>query len=218
MFKEVLNWPVRIAVAVFLALALLAVSGDRAAASHMSGLEIYTMHSGENEDYCVWIQDGSMNHNTAVSRIRATLYVDNPSQDWDGLASNKVYFITLWGSCPTLSYRSTIPIEYWVRSNGCGGGVSCQWFTNYRSDHGGHNDYTYAYVRFKTSHLNGSVALYHHAVNHETGHILGLKDPNYYGHCVDSVMHSKYYGCDADRQWPSGADRTRVTNIANYVE
>ena len=82
----------------------------------------------------------------------------------------------------------------------------------------GTRNYTYAFVRFKTSHLNGSVALYHHAVNHETGHILGLKDPNYYGHCTDSVMHSKYYGCATDRQWPSGADRTRATNIANYVE
>ena len=80
--------------------------------------------------------------------------------------------------------------------------------------HDGANDYDYGYVRFKTSHLTGS--LYRHAINHEIGHLLGLTDP---GSCNQtSVMHSVYYGCSVDYTWPTSGDRTKVTNIANKTQ
>jgi hypothetical protein len=157
-----------------------------------------------------------MSHSTAFTRVRNTLYIDNPSEDWDGLAGNKIYFVPVSQPCNQASCRACINIEYWVRSTGCNG-VSCQWFTSYYNSHDGANDYLYAYVRFKTSHISGSTALYRHVINHETGHILGLKDPNYTGHCMTSVMHSIYYGCSSNLQWPSSGDRSKVTNIANKV-
>jgi len=183
---------------------------------YQSYLHLAYMHDTNAEDFCALIEDGSIGLNTAATRIRATLHQDDASHDWDGLAVNKVFFIavSLTIPCNQLANRANIQIEYWVHSSGCGG-VSCQWFTSPTISHNGRQDYLYAYVRFKTSHISGSTFLYHHVINHETGHILGLADPPY-GDCKVSVMHSAHYGC-TDREWPQSGDRVLVTDIANYA-
>jgi len=83
-----------------------------------------------------------------------------------------------------------------------------------------HCKYTYGYVHFKTSHVNGAASLYHHVINHESGHILGLADPNYpvpgnlCGAYYTSVMHSNYYCGEGDLEWPNGDDRWCVEDLA----
>jgi hypothetical protein len=85
---------------------------------------------------------------------------------------------------------------------------------------------------------------YRHTVNHETGHVLGLSDPatesgvSDFGRVkqgleivddcrvqvvpglvlwVDSIMHAPPSYCDLYgqyREWPTNADRNKVTSIA----
>jgi hypothetical protein len=177
------------------------------------GYHLNSIHSvSAYEDFCVWVRDGSIAHSEALGRIRKTLYLDNPSEDWDGLANNHVYFWPWYDPCPSYPshQRILIELEYWVESGGCDG-VSCAWKYGDPMQASGHYDYPYYYVLFKTTHLSGSVALYHHVVNHETGHVLGLADGN--GTCPDSVMHSRYYACSIDREWPSFYDRYSVETL-----
>lgn len=185
-------------------------------ASHSSGLHLRSHHESTNEEFCVWVEDSSIAHDTVLSRVRGTLYLDNPSEDWDGLTNNKVYFIPYFRPCPDLSFRSDIEVEYWARSSGCDG-LSCSWKEQPAyNPNTVHTDYRWAYVRFKTSHLTSGTFWYHHTINHETGHVLGLKDPDWWGQCADSVMHSGVYGC-TDREWPSWSDRDKVTRIAENL-
>jgi hypothetical protein len=52
------------------------------------GYHLNSIHSvSAYEDFCVWVRDGSIAHSEALGRIRKTLYLDNPSEDWDGLAN-----------------------------------------------------------------------------------------------------------------------------------
>lgn len=182
---------------------------------HSPRMELGKMHSSassRHEEFCVYT-DGSITQANAYNRVAASLWIDG-ARDWDGLASNKVWFVPYSNPCPGLSNRSTIEIEYQVLSGGCGG-VSCANLTNPYDGGYGHTDYNFAYVTLKTSHLTGGAALYHHVVNHETGHVLGFKDPNFQGDCVLSIMHSIYYGCTSNLEWPSDGDIWVGTTIAN---
>ncbi len=198
------------------AVALLASGSMKARAYHYHSppIHIWSMHeysSATHEEFCVHT-DGSLDQPTALARVKGALWVDG-TREWDGLASSKVWFIPYSGSCPTLANRASIEIEYYVSAGGCGG-VSCANLTDPYFGPLWHNEYKYAYVTLKTSHMTSGSALYHDVVNHETGHVLGFKDPNY-GDCPLSVMHSRYYGCASDLEWPSDGDIWVGTTIAN---
>lgn len=183
---------------------------------HQPHVELGTMHSSassRNEEFCVYVSDSSMTQSSAYNAVAHSLWIDG-ARDWDGLGANKVWFIPYSNSCTSLPNRSTIEIEYRVLTNGCGG-VSCTALTNPYNGGYGHTDYLFAYVTLKTSHLTSGAPLYHHVVNHETGHVLGFLDPNYYGNCVDSIMHSIHYGCSTNREYPSDGDIWVGTTIAN---
>lgn len=56
-----------------------------------------------------------------------------------------------------------------------------------------------------------------HLVNHESGHVFGLRDNDPYVSCVYSIMHPSYYGCpgNGNPAWPSSNDFSTVTTISN---
>ncbi len=117
--------------------------------------------------------------------------------------------------CDEAPFRNDIEIEYWVRDDTSA--TQCEGYScafpfghQYLDSVSGHLEWSGYAVRFKTSHINGGVSLYHHVINHETGHVLGLQDGD--GTCPDpdSVMHSIYYGCEVNAEWPSAEDRASV--------
>lgn len=107
----------------------------------------------------------------------------------------------------------------------------------------GHVDWYYYNIYIDSQNIDGNSHEYHHTINHETGHALGLGDPicrncttvsNNFDTClwqaddgltrwVNSVMHSEYY-CELvtpqrgpaprDRDWPSPADLNSVYFIS----
>ena len=92
MLNRLIGWAILGTGVALLAVSLAVLSPGSSSAYHSSGLHITSMHTLVTEDFCAKIEDGSMSQGTAYSRIRDTLYVAQPSQDWDGLAGNKVFF------------------------------------------------------------------------------------------------------------------------------
>lgn len=181
----------------------------------------------DNETFCSWSQDAAFSQTTLQTRIAQGLWVDSTSYEWEGMAAGKVDFTYYSQPCTSLSAstRASTEFEYTVKANtvslcgGSGTGVSCAGLGGYFFNSAvGHGDYNKGYVTFKTAHLSGSSALYHHVVNHESGHILGFCDPGASGcattGCPGSVMHSAYYGC-TDLQFPSAGDIWVGTTIAD---
>jgi hypothetical protein len=196
------------------------------------------MNTGAAEQFCVMIRDGTMDLATAYNRVSATLTGDNPPEDWTAIDS--LGRIALSGnggtSCDADPNRAQIEIEYRVGDYGCPPlsipDQSCAIpEVQYMDGTSGHKEWRYFIVYVKTAHLNGAVALYHHVVNHETGHVLGLRDggpqqpvpgPN---PCQFSIMHPDYYGCNGtggwpnngQPEWPTSSDRTSVLSLLPYI-
>ncbi len=191
-----------------------------------------TINTFAVDNFCVWLEDSTMSFGTALNRVSGTLLDDN---GWDGLKGGRVLFSGGSTPCVDDPNRINIEIEYWVKDDTSGtncGGFSCAWFLPgdvYEDPISGHVEFRYGYVRFVTAHINGSLILAHHVVNHETGHILGLCDGGpdatdpanvFLGctldadhfNCVDSVMHSQAYGC-SNREWPTSLDRAAVESL-----
>ncbi len=79
-----LNRSIIFAAFILLSLAGLLIATESAKAYHPYITELYSMHRSDvMEQYCAWVRDGSMSHNTLLTRVRDTLYVDNTSSDWD---------------------------------------------------------------------------------------------------------------------------------------
>lgn len=208
---------------------LFALGAEDAAAyhPHPSPNHLGTMHSNtENEDFCILVYDGSIAHSDVYNRVRGTLYLDDTNQDWEGLSNNRTYFVPYNQPCNSYSQatRDAIEIEFRVQTSGfsvCAPPgppypacvVNTGWYWNGAV---GHNDARWSNIHFRTNHFTQGVALYHHVVNHEVGHTLGLKDPDNTGHCMGniSVMHSTFYGCSFDREWPTWNDHNTVVLIA----
>jgi hypothetical protein len=184
-------------------------------------IHVESMHNAsDNETFCAWSQDAAITYTTIQDRVKNSLWIYAPSYKWQGMASNKVNFGWYSPACNVLtpSSRAASEIEYTALSNGCGGTSCAGLDLSFYNASVGHNDYSKAYITFKTSNISGSdlpgIALYEHTINHETGHALGFRDPAY-GSCVASVMHSKYYGCSTNEQFPTGGDIWNGTLIAN---
>jgi len=227
-----------------LLLALLA-SAPPAAASHrhtvdQNGyiLHLNEMHyastgsdgaGGNDEQYCVQSHDTSVvSNSSAKAFVRETLAGLDFNKIWDGTGDWK---IDLWPTInPCSSYsgttRASIEIEYhyghdWSHIPTCGppyGKWNCTEFAQptYNRDYG-HWDYTKGkvYLVFSSGGRLDSVG--RAFINHETGHVWGLKDPDYVGDCRwASIMHTDYvsYGCTNWPYWyPSQSDFASVKTV-----
>lgn len=102
------------------------------------------------------------------------------------------------------------------------GGYSCQWawaLPVYQSGQLKH--YNQSKVRFKYSHISDGASSMRSTINHESGHMFGLKDPPEGGPCDiegwwfgSSVMHQYgVYGCPAGYiEYPTMYDKDTIVN------
>lgn len=191
--------------------------GNHIASMHLNG-------PGNEEHYCVDTPYESLGpypqgQQFAWNVIKGTLYEDKPDGDWDGLADNRVYFDPRpweWDCGWMRTYRpneySATEIDYVITREGPGGAGTIWCRTRNFSGYGPPWDShaLKANVECPSLHFTQGPFSYHHAINHETGHVLGLADPPDDGsYCVYSVMHSRSYGCTS-LEWPTGPDFNSV--------
>lgn len=179
-----------------------------------------TGHGALDEDYCVDSHDSGMSDATAKSRVQSTLMSDG--SHWDLIGSGKLDLYTASNPCLSYSDRSWIEIEFHVYSNPSSfcwneTGISCV----HQIDLVGGYHYRYQNVYLKTSHVDGPASEYHQTINHEFGHVLGLRDPSTTdgSDCSpSSIMHTfAYYGCGYV-EYPTEGDISSVVNNVMPLE
>lgn len=179
----------------------------------------------QDEQFC------PMSHTSAVSSTWLGDAVQNtltkqPGYMWDGAAGWRVDLWRTQKACNEYdaATRNTIEIEYYTKEDWwdvelCQGYYSCVVADNAVWDSvGGHTHYNWMYVRFQLEHIyNTSVDRQRKFINHETGHVLGLRDPAGQGtDCsVVSVMHNDLYGCNYSVWYPTSSDLAAVTRVAD---
>jgi hypothetical protein len=181
-----------------------------------------TTPGDQDEQFCVQSRTASIDGTRMATFIDETL--TKLSTIWDGTASWRVDLWRTAKSCVDYdsATRATIEYEYhikddWYEVSLCGGYYSCVVFDNAVYD-GSHTHYKWGYSYLQTEHVNGYDTRARKFINHETGHILGLKDPDYNGHCMNSVMHNDLYssmGCTDPVWYPTSSDKSSVTRIAD---
>lgn len=232
-----------------IALELASILSPQAIANHRAatGWHLSKMHSSaadQEEDVCV--QPGADTHVAGSDlrlNIRGKLYIDNTAQDWDELASNKIYFNLPFvnGSyqpCSGFPNRSSIPIEIyeahdpsvkdarWFYGDPCGNIACTMNDGDVWNAIAGHYDKRDSYVFFpeRTLYVNISSGGNHawqndsqraYVISHEFGHVLGLADGT--GDlCDKSIMHAGKSSCSTIKIfWPQQIDRDSVVRIAN---
>lgn len=196
---------------------------------HFASPDSPTGGGGQDEQYCVESHDTSVvSHTRARDFVRQTLVQLDFDKIWDGTGNWRV---DLWYTQNRCSYyptstRDTIEIEYHYGHNwnfipncaGDWGWFNCVEFARptWNSTYG-HSDYEKGkvYLVFSSGGRLDNVG--RAFINHETGHILGLRDPNYPGHCMSpSIMHSTAvdYDCTNWTLWyPSQPDFASVKTV-----
>ncbi|HYO51654.1 hypothetical protein [Archangium sp.] len=184
-----------------------------------------TSPGGQDEQYC------AMSHTSAVSstwlgdNVQDTL-INYPGNMWDGAANWRVDLWRTQKACNEYdsATRGTIEIEYYVKEDWwdvelCQGYYSCVVADNGVWDSvGGHTHYKWMYVRYQLEHIyNTTAERKRKFINHETGHVLGLRDPAGQGTdcAVTSVMHNDLYGCGYSVWYPTSSDLAAVTRVAD---
>ncbi len=211
------RWTAKVVAGVLLGMAVRAFAPTpQSEASHpfIPHQHIGSMNGVETENVCVEIADDSITFAFARQIIEGTLVLDNPSEDWNGLKSGRVDFFV--ESEPCIRGFGVIEMRYdvrqapWLEECGPGSGICADWSDPYPDPVSGHDEYLYGRVYLTTSVLRDPFQ-YRRVIDHETGHVLGLKDggPDYDGtECTGSIMHA--YGCDNVPEWPSAEDRASV--------
>lgn len=204
---------------------LLRLLAPTAEASHpwLSHTHLVTIHSAsELEEYCVQVDPPNTVHFNQMSQlIREALWLNNPSESWDGLAERRIWFWPGTGlQCDQDAVgRARSEIEYRLITN-CT--FSRAWMDGTYIDDSLNGGWTKAQIRLCDWNLRNAF-IAHHTINHETGHALGLNDggptiePTDPGvrdkTCSISIMHSGAYGC-TDLEWPTSSDRHCVVRLA----
>jgi hypothetical protein len=193
-----------------------------------------------HERYCLDVTNANgTNIVDAAYKINTVLRVENEGSDWHNPDNAFVHEARVWfmGStwafgtldCDALTpaQRNGVDIEIHLAYDHSATPVVCSNQNNIscvqhysQITYQGHVDYLYGNEYLDHSHVYGSDALRRHVVNHETGHVLGLKDPppclDSGGQTIQSVMHSSYYCAGASNlEWPTTNDRLVVISIMN---
>ena len=200
---------------------------------HNPGVHLLSQHSGANEEFCVWIEGPSyLTHSSAFYAINDTLYLDNQSEDWDTLAWDGNAWRVFWDPlnseyepCYPNRYGAYFDAQYRIQndqsSHGCGQ-YNCVYQMDPVSGPLGHQDFNWFLVYLRSDGVRSVGGVVNrHAINHETGHVLGLQDggplaPGYDRTCTQSIMHSAAYGCGVNYLWPQPDDRFNVDYISLY--
>lgn len=149
------------------------------------------------------------------SRLVHTL-IQQPAR-WDGAGGGKIDLYPTLYSCNNYSYRGWINFEYrsykWAHpEKWCADNISCVSHYNAVWSGTNHYDFTKEVGFIDQDHVTSRS--YPMLLSHETGHMVGFRDPSYSGHCgsAPSVMHIPYYGCPNPGPGPTGADLWTFAN------
>lgn len=135
--------------------------------------------------------------------------------NWDGTGNWRVDIYRTPNDCSQYSGQLWIDIYAYAYDYGGCGPASFVAFANpvyYGTPH--QSD---AFIYFNECHISGSGASMKSTINHEFGHVLGLKDP-FDGNCgpgpTPSIMHQyTTYGCPSGYiETVQSADKTSVVN------
>ncbi|MFP2962502.1 hypothetical protein ACLEPN_33195 [Myxococcus sp. 1LA] len=179
----------------------------------------------QDEEYCVMSSTTALPAATIAPFIEQTLAKLAFNVIWDGAADWRV---DLWRAAKfcnqyTTAERNRIELEFRVAESWaalCGGEqYACVTAVNPVTDSSGrHQHYMYMNAHLKREQMAAMGERARKFINHETGHLVGLRDPSFYGDCMHSVMHNNLYstlGC-TDPVWhPTPSDFVSVRNIAN---
>lgn len=187
---------------------------------------IHTASSGttpgsQDEEYCVVSFTSSLSASTFAPFLQETLTGLDFSIIWDGTGDWKIdlWRKAKWCNQYTTAERDTIEIEYRIADSWseCGAGFSCVVSVAPVQDSSGqHQHYRWMNSLLKTSHVSGLDTRARAFINHESGHLFGLRDPEYNGDCMHSVMHNFLYsqlGCTDPVWYPTSSDFTSVKSI-----
>ncbi len=179
-----------------------------------------------DEQYCIQSHTSTIGYTQMANFIEETLVKMGATYVWDGTAGWRV---DLWRASPACNQipsttRAGIGTEYhvntdWTNIPLCGTYYSCVVHDNPVYDStGGHTHYRWMYSYLQAEHVSGFDTRARRFINHETGHVLGLRDPSGYGtDCSESVMHNVLYGCPSTVWYPTASDKAAVTRIADYA-
>lgn len=172
----------------FLVLALVTIACHRSIQRHQSSIHSQV----DSEEFCITTTDADGLEPDDVKRfLGRTLYDDNPSSDWDGVGGTaNIYWVPkedYYNDCSAVPYQTWIEFRY---EDDPVGGLSNVYHTGaLLCPIPGHCHYEKSVVILKTSVVTGLApepypdgeplydGLARHAINHETGHVLGLLDP-----------------------------------------
>lgn len=219
------------------------ITSPQAMANHRAatGWHQTKMHSAasdQEEDVCVQPGDTHVAGSDLRLNVRGKLYIDNTAEDWDQLASNRIYLnMPLvnggYQPCSGFPNRSSIPIEVyeahdpsikyanWYYGSPCGNIACTMNDADVWNPVVGHWDKRDSYVFFpeRTLYMSDHTWQYStqrsYVISHEFGHVFGLADGTSNTLCSQSIMHAGKGTCGTITIfWPQQIDRDSVVSIA----
>ena len=188
-----------------------------------------SMTDFSTENYCVDVGFAPpMAHADALARVAGPLRLDDPSNDWNGLKGGRVAFGQRDNQCSQSPGSAGIELKYFVENS-----TLCSFHGQPRPQAScpfedgeprwnnvtGHREYESFTILLHAADLQDN-AFYHHLVNHETGHVLGLQDGGPIETadpgpipCEPSIMHDYYHGCSVNYDYPTFSDRVAVEEM-----